>query len=196
MFRCKAINDMLNEEFLSNWGYLTVVPRKNEEEAVLECITDDEEPDLHWTRIDETPIAKNRTIRKGQGSLVFPSVSEQDTGVYNCTAVSKKSRDPISTQMIEFTMMTPPRVQLSMSVSKRPVPLNTNVSNGETVRITCATWGTPAPSISWYKNGILHVETGRHKFTNKNSTKTFNSEDLFIGIIMSTQYVAAHRTCV
>ncbi|XP_063885836.1 protogenin-like isoform X7 [Scylla paramamosain] len=207
MFRCKAINDMLNEEFLSNWGYLTVVPRKNEEghlfqhsllavpskvevhkgeEAVLECITDDEEPDLHWTRIDETPIAKNRTIRKGQGSLVFPSVSEQDTGVYNCTAVSKKSRDPISTQMIEFTMMTPPKVQLSMSVSKRPVPLNTNVSNGETVRITCATWGTPAPSISWYKNGILHVETGRHKFTNKNSTKTFNSEDLFIGIIMST----------
>lgn len=72
LLRCKAINDMLNEEFLSNWGYLTVVPRKNEEghlfqhsllavpskvevhkgeEAVLECITDDEEPDLHWTRI-------------------------------------------------------------------------------------------------------------------------------------------------
>ncbi|MPC23941.1 Immunoglobulin superfamily DCC subclass member 3 [Portunus trituberculatus] len=206
MFRCKAINDMLEEEFLSSGGYLTVVPRRNDEghpfqhsllavpskvevhegeEAVLECITDDEEPDLHWTRIDETPIAKNRTIRKGQGSLVFPSVSEQDTGVYNCTAVSKKSKEPTSTQMIELTMMTPPKVQLSMTVSKRPAPLNTNVSNGETVRITCATWGTPAPSISWYKNGILHVESGRHKYTNKNLTKTFNSEDLFIGIIMS-----------
>ena len=66
---------MLNEEFLSDGGYLTVVPRKNEEahrfqhsllavpskvevhegeEAVLECITDDEEPDLHWTRIGKS----------------------------------------------------------------------------------------------------------------------------------------------
>lgn len=66
---------MLNDEFLSPRGYLTVVPRINEEghpfqhsllavpskvevhegeEAVLECITDDEKPDLHWTRIGES----------------------------------------------------------------------------------------------------------------------------------------------
>lgn len=59
-------------EFLSSGGYLTVVSRENEdgasfqhsllavpskvevhegEKAVLECITDDEEPLLEWSRI-------------------------------------------------------------------------------------------------------------------------------------------------
>ena len=48
---------------------------------------------------------ENTTIRQGQGqtwSLVFPAVTEQDTGVYNCTAVSKKSRDPSRTQVVSF----------------------------------------------------------------------------------------------
>lgn len=205
MFRCKAVNSLLKMEFLSRGGYLTVVPRASEEgasfqhsllavpskvevhegeKAVLECITDDEEPLLEWSRIDGNPIPENSTIRRGQGSLVFPSVTEQDIGVYNCSAVSKKSGYKISTQMIELSVMTPPRVQLSMTVSKRPTPLSKKISNGQSIRITCATWGQPVPIISWYKNGVLHVESGRHQYTNKNSSKTFATEDLFIGIIM------------
>lgn len=70
--RCKAVNSLLKMEFLSSGGYLTVVSRASEEgtsfqhsllavpskvevqegeKAVLECITDDEEPLLEWSRI-------------------------------------------------------------------------------------------------------------------------------------------------
>ncbi|KAG0714738.1 hypothetical protein GWK47_013555 [Chionoecetes opilio] len=117
--QCQAVNPSVKKKFISNGGHLNVIPRQNDdgtsfqhsllgvaskveayegEKAVLECITDDEEPLLEWSRIDESPIPKN-TIRMGQGSLVFPSLTEEDTGVYNCTAVSKKSWDPISTNM-------------------------------------------------------------------------------------------------
>lgn len=95
-------------------------------------------------------------------------------------------------QMIELYVLTPPRVQLSMTISNRPVPLTSVISNGQSLRITCATWGNPRPSISWFKNGVLHVQSGRHHYTNKNTSRTFASEDLFIGMIMFNDMVCSN----
>ncbi|KAF2361758.1 Immunoglobulin [Trinorchestia longiramus] len=57
--------------------------------AVLECITntntDLKYNGLHWSRADNRSLDKNRVQRRGQGSLVWSSVSRDDAGVYICS---------------------------------------------------------------------------------------------------------------
>lgn len=94
--------------------------------------------------------------------------------------------------MIELFVVTPPRVQLSLTINARPVALVSVISNGQSLRITCATWGSPRPSISWFKNGVLHLQSGRHHYTNKNSSRAYAAEDLFIQMIMFKDMVCSN----
>lgn len=95
-------------------------------------------------------------------------------------------------QMIELNVLTPPIAQLSMMVSSRHVPRSTMISNGHFVRMTCSTWGYPPPTISWFKNGILHVESGRHQYTNNNTSSEFAAEDLVITSLVLSDMVCSN----
>ncbi|XP_050713294.1 protogenin-like isoform X3 [Eriocheir sinensis] len=201
MYSCRAVNQLLSKENHSHGGYLSVVAREDPnyqhallavpskvsakvgERAVLECISDDEHPFFQWSRLDGMPIPENRTKRIGQGSLEFSSIMEYDRGVYNCTALDF-NREHSKTMMIQLDVLIPPRIEFSMTISSRHVSMASKINNGQSIRITCATWGNPRPSISWFKNGVLHLESGRHHYTNKNTSREFAAEDLFIRMIM------------
>lgn len=98
----------------------------------------------------------------------------------------------LSAQIIELNVETPPIMRLSMTISNRPVSLTSVIINGQSIRITCATWGNPLPSISWFRNGVVHVQSRRHQYTNQNASRTYASEDLYIGWIMFSDMVCSN----
>lgn len=91
--------------------------------------------------------------------------------------------------MIQLDVLIPPRIELSMTINSRHLPITNMINNGENVRVTCATWGHPRPSISWFKNGVLHIESRRHQHKNQNISREFAAEDLYIGGIILSDMV-------
>ncbi|XP_042208100.1 immunoglobulin superfamily DCC subclass member 4-like isoform X2 [Homarus americanus] len=226
VYRCTAVNSVLDKTFISPGGYLTVevpspdddtqdqplrptllaVPSKVEAKvghrAVLECITDViYTPRFLWSRLDERSIRTDGVVIRGQGSLVFQKVQEQDATVYNCSVVTKHHKESV-TQMIELSVLKAPQTRMNVTARNSKVPVFTSVGNGESiVRINCAAEGLPIPEIHWFKDGLPIPLSGRHHRGTLTKEKNFTEEQLAIANIMSKdrgiyQCVAKNRVGV
>ncbi|KAK3921141.1 Muscle M-line assembly protein unc-89, partial [Frankliniella fusca] len=129
----------------------------------LECsISGTPLPLLTWTH-DGKPLKENRDIKTffedGKATLVIPEAFPKDAGTYVVTAsnnaaeatssctVTVKGRLPTETSDSELASdLEPIKPSIQMSLK------DTEVKEGENVRLDCIIVGQPEPEVIWYHN--------------------------------------------
>ncbi|KAG7228371.1 hypothetical protein INR49_009235 [Caranx melampygus] len=110
----------------------------------LECIVQGlPTPDVSWLRKDGELSESRTTIEMFGRRLRFSSISESDTGEYQCRANNTQGKVTHT-----YTVM----VDAAPYWIKEPV--SQLYAPGETVRLDCLADGRPTPTISWTINGI------------------------------------------
>ena len=80
----------------------------------------------------------------GISILTINNVQESHSGTYYCTF--REGSESFS-QSIELQVLVPPTVL--------EAPESQSYPTARTARFTCAAWGVPNPTITWYKNGAV-----------------------------------------
>ena len=92
----------------------------------------------------------------GQHPKYPPRVHPDDEGQYRCRVDFKSSQTRNS--LATLALVSPPRaVTILHQEADREVEGGTvgPVTQGDTVTLTCRTHGAPAPSLAWYRDGVL-----------------------------------------
>ncbi|XP_025269387.1 obscurin isoform X6 [Camponotus floridanus] len=119
-------------------------------------------PDIKWTK-DGQEIAAGGRIKylwedEESLSLVIKQVTAKDAGTYTITAKNELGED--STQ-IELIVKSAPKVTKKQS--------DMMILIEDTGTMTVQVEATPAPEVSWYKDGQLIEESNRIKIIKENS---------------------------
>ncbi|XP_024909219.1 hemicentin-1 [Cynoglossus semilaevis] len=119
------------------------------EELTLECrATGTPPPGLSWLK-DGVSLqgSDNRhiTVSPDGSALTLLRLSPEDSGTYTCLAVSPAGQD---SRPYTVLVLVPPSIS-GESVDPREV----RVTQDTAVTLECEAAGTPAPQISWLKNG-------------------------------------------
>ena len=89
-------------------------------------------------------------------SIPSARVHPGDEGQYRCRVDFKSSQTRNS--LATLALVSPPReVTILHQEADREVEGGTvgPVTQGDTVTLTCRTHGAPAPSLAWYRDGVL-----------------------------------------
>ncbi|KAJ8413768.1 hypothetical protein AAFF_G00063660 [Aldrovandia affinis] len=105
-------------------------------------------PTVTWSKGRE-PLSRDRTSSQvGQeGHLRILSPSEEDAGIYVCTATSPVG---YTSQEIQLSVNTKPRI-VGRSGREQPVKMEAVV--GSEVILPCETEGSPTPLVTWSRDG-------------------------------------------
>lgn len=119
-------------------------------------------PDIKWTKDGQEIVAGGRIKYLWEDeeslSLVIKQVTAKDAGVYTITAKNELGED--STQ-IELIVKSAPKVTKKQS--------DMMILIEDTGTMTVQVEATPAPEITWYKDGQLIEESDRIKITKENN---------------------------
>ncbi|XP_071572462.1 protein Obscurin isoform X5 [Temnothorax nylanderi] len=119
-------------------------------------------PDIKWTKDGQEIIAGGRIKYLWEDeeslSLVIKQVTAKDAGVYTITAKNDLGED--STQ-IELIVKSAPKITKKQS--------DMIILIEETGTMTVQVEATPAPEVTWYKDGQLIEESDRIKITKEGS---------------------------
>ena len=91
-----------------------------------------------------------------QSILEICSTGVENTGVYNCTATNDQGTDSRSWTLELTFIPVAPEVVI--------VPESQSVDYGSTVLMTCVAYGTPEPTISFFKDGVSVDDTSEFVF--------------------------------
>ncbi|KAI7811710.1 Protogenin B [Triplophysa rosa] len=126
--------------------------------AVLECMAEGKpRPLVSWSRADSKPIDVFGTKVMGNGNLVISVVKAHHGGTYLCRATTPGTRN-YTTATATLTVLVPPSFVEKPETQTRP--------RAGTARFSCQAKGTPAPRISWFRNGQMISSNGRTKMYN------------------------------
>nr|XP_055049304.1 protogenin B [Misgurnus anguillicaudatus] len=126
--------------------------------AVLECMAEGKpRPLVSWSRADSKPIDVFGTRVMGNGNLIVSAVKVQHGGTYVCRATTPGTRN-YTTASGTIAVLVPPSFVERPESQTRP--------RAGTARFTCQAKGTPAPRISWFRNGQVIHSHGRTKMYN------------------------------
>ena len=122
------------------------------QDVTLECAANGvPQPSISWLkdgREMDTGLLDSRYLRTGQGSLTLREVQEGDHGGYQCRA--ENSEDSLDTG-VELEVLVAP------TLSKKPV---SHISyEKDDVLFDCMVHGRPEPTVQWYKNGDLIIQS-------------------------------------
>uniref|UniRef100_A0A669AYK6 Heparan sulfate proteoglycan 2 n=1 Tax=Oreochromis niloticus TaxID=8128 RepID=A0A669AYK6_ORENI len=107
--------------------------------AEFHCtVTGNPTPAIEWIGNRMSP----RAVIRG-GILTFTSVDSADEGDYTCKALNTHGEHTARVSLL--VQSTLPQVQVS--------PQNTEVQEGDTLRLYCRASGSPTPKLTWLKNG-------------------------------------------
>lgn len=119
-------------------------------------------PDIKWTKDGQEIVAGGRIKYLWEDeeslSLVIKQVTAKDAGVYTITAKNDLGED--STQ-IELIVKSAPKITKKQS--------DIIILIEETGTMTVQVEATPAPEVTWYKDGQLIEESDRIKIVKENS---------------------------
>ncbi|KAL6444321.1 hypothetical protein ACFW04_001898 [Cataglyphis niger] len=119
-------------------------------------------PDIKWTKDGQEIVAGGRIKYLWEDeeslSLVIKQVTAKDAGVYTITAKNDLGED--STQ-IELIVKSAPKITKKQS--------DMMILIEDTGTMTVQVEATPAPEITWYKDGQLIEESDRIKIVKENS---------------------------
>ncbi|CAL8343147.1 unnamed protein product [Lota lota] len=112
-------------------------------EAVLPCEAHgDVSPTVTWRKDGFPLIHDNNKYMLAEGSLRVQAVQLSDAGRYYCTVSNQAGSDHRGMDLLVF---------VGPSIS--PGPVNVTVTAGATAVLSCETKGTPAPQVTWKRNG-------------------------------------------
>ncbi|XP_046985732.1 hemicentin-1-like [Schistocerca americana] len=140
--------------------YVPPVALENEEETeykvkanndlILNCsVSGYPHPDILWFK-GSTPVTPSNwpqmQLREMNTILVIPNVTRAHGGKYSCLAINKAGT---TEQKFNVEIQEPPSVVPGIpTVQNHPVKLH------QRTVLKCALDGSPAPTYTWYKNGI------------------------------------------
>ncbi|XP_026768070.3 hemicentin-1 isoform X3 [Pangasianodon hypophthalmus] len=102
-------------------------------------------PSITWTKGDE-PVS---SPPQSDGSLLIFSSTAADSGRYICTASSSAGE---TRREITLTVHSKPRI---LGAHEHTEVINMMVEEGAEVILPCEVEGSPAPTVSWSRNGQL-----------------------------------------
>lgn len=121
-------------------------------------------PDIKWEKDGEEILAGGRIKYLWEDeeslSLVIKQVTAKDAGTYTIKAKNELGED--STQ-IELIVKSAPKITKKMT--------DTSVVTEETITMTVEIQGSPAPEVTWYKDGQLITESERIKIKKEGNDK-------------------------
>uniref|UniRef100_A0A674IMN9 Hemicentin-1 n=1 Tax=Terrapene triunguis TaxID=2587831 RepID=A0A674IMN9_9SAUR len=114
-------------------------------------------PVLTWYK-DGYPLSSSDKvlILPGGRVLQIPRAQAEDAGRYTCVAVNEAGEDSIQ---YDVHVLLPP----SINGADADLPEEITVLVNKTTVMECVATGSPAPSISWQKDGQLLAEDDQHK---------------------------------
>ncbi|XP_067236723.1 protogenin B [Chanodichthys erythropterus] len=126
--------------------------------VVLECLAEgNPRPLVSWSRADSKPIDVFGARVLGNGNLIITAIKAQHSGTYLCRATTPGTRN-YSIAAGNLTVLVPPSLVEKPESQTRP--------RAGTARFSCQAEGTPAPRITWFKNGQVIHSNGRTKMYN------------------------------
>ncbi|XP_078054972.1 roundabout homolog 1 [Mustelus asterias] len=130
------------------------------EQAEMECLPPRgyPEPTVTWKKNGAPLNEKDERYRVTVGKLIISHTHWSDSGVYICVAENKVGRRESKAARV--------------SVLEKPTfvqgPIDTTVTAGETVKLSCEVHGDPMPRVHWRKeNGDL--PSGRYEVNSDNT---------------------------
>ncbi|KAA0713884.1 Hemicentin-1 Fibulin-6 [Triplophysa tibetana] len=103
-------------------------------------------PSIVWSKGRETK-AVSATLEGRDGSLYIPSPKAEDSGVYMCTATSAVG---YTNRQMHLSVNTRPRI----AGAEGPQAMVEKAAEvGSEVILTCKVHGSPAPLVTWSRNG-------------------------------------------
>ncbi|XP_070569690.1 myosin light chain kinase, smooth muscle-like isoform X2 [Ptychodera flava] len=143
-------------------------------------------PSISWL-LNGKPLEDNedfeRISKDDIHTLFISEIFPEDSGLYTCRASNSAGQTETSAKLTVQEMgdtTCPPKF-----IQK---PKSVNLDEGNSVRLECKVEGTPAPTITWEKNGQPIQNGGRIKITNTGSSNVFH-----IPAVLSTD--AGQYTC-
>nr|XP_005290755.1 hemicentin-1 isoform X1 [Chrysemys picta bellii] len=114
-------------------------------------------PVLTWYK-DGYPLSSSDKvlILPGGRVLQIPRAQAEDAGRYTCVAVNEAGEDSIQ---YDVHVLLPP----SINGADADLPEEVTVLVNKTTVMECVATGSPAPSITWQKDGQLLAEDDQHK---------------------------------
>ncbi|XP_021933013.1 peroxidasin isoform X8 [Zootermopsis nevadensis] len=116
-------------------------------------------PDITWSHDDIPIVSGDRFEISSDNTLTITDVQREDAGHYKCSAANFVGR---------ITSVANVKVNESLSKvvpSFTTHPENLTLKSGGLAELQCAADGTPAPTITWFKDGHRIVPGGRNSFS-------------------------------
>ncbi|XP_053320982.1 neogenin isoform X4 [Spea bombifrons] len=123
--------------------------------ALLTCVVSGyPTPVVYWSHNQEELILENsdRFALLAGGSLQISNVTEEDAGIYTCTADNGNQTIQAHT---ELSLQVPPVFLVK--------PSNTHAYESMDIVFTCEVSGKPTPTIKWVKNGDMVIPSDYFK---------------------------------
>uniref|UniRef100_A0A8D3EB01 Heparan sulfate proteoglycan 2 n=1 Tax=Scophthalmus maximus TaxID=52904 RepID=A0A8D3EB01_SCOMX len=124
----------------------SVLNAQQGQRAEFRCtVTGNPTPAIEWIGGPGNRMSPRAVIRGGV--LTFTTVDPADAGEYTCKALNTHGEHTsrVSLFVQSIGLGTQPQVQVS--------PQNIEVHEGESLRLYCRASGSPAPKLTWLKNG-------------------------------------------
>nr|XP_032802510.1 striated muscle-specific serine/threonine-protein kinase-like [Petromyzon marinus] len=128
------------------------------EEVVLECsLLGPPDVDVDWWRsgrLVQPALLGCRMRSDGRKArLVFPAAHEEDSGFYTCRLSTAKEEQTCSIRLVVRPSLLP-------IFTRKPESLD--VADGRPARLDCRVSGTPAPTVTWFRDG-RPVQSGERR---------------------------------
>ncbi|XP_065505206.1 hemicentin-1 isoform X3 [Caloenas nicobarica] len=128
-------------------------------------------PVLTWYK-NGSPLSSSDKvlILPGGRALQIPRAQAEDAGRYTCVAVNEAGEDSIH---YDVRVLLPP----SISGAEGDLPEEVTVLVHQAAALDCVASGSPAPSVTWQKDGHLLGEDAKHTFlSNGRRLQILNSQ--------------------
>ena len=110
----------------------------------------------HWSEEEPRGFGSRArlVIHPHPAQLVIEAVVAEDAGQYRCRVDFKSSQTRNS--LVTLSIISPPsEVRLQWAGEEVRGPTVGPLTEGDTVSLTCLSSGSPAPSLAWYRDGLL-----------------------------------------
>lgn len=145
------------------------------DEITLNCVANGvPQPEIHWLKdgsLIDLNYLDSRFVKLASGSLKISQISSSDEGTYQCRA--ENSLDSIDAAAFIQVLQRPEFIEK---------PQNILATEKADIEFNCKVQGEPLPTVQWYKNGELILESEYFQIIKGTNLKILGLVELDSGI--------------